>query len=600
MPETPDQDTIESAAVLAVRCLLQQCRSVKARLTENDKTPFVDGHIDLYSSSGCTKKDYIGKIDVQVKGTVHQMHHTKAGHTYPVDVVDLDHYLSVYHGVLYFCAVLEEGSPVAGNVYYAQLLPYDIFQILHGLGSDQGTVRIPFKPFPSDPREIERLLFAFHNDQERQLKAEVAPYSFAGEDGELPPDVTAISVNSQLYKDESITALAGLREAYVYATTTQGSQRVLSKLDNLESFVVGSEAAVSSGDCEFTTVVFKGDHKDGVYLGFEGVSMVIPETGDKVRLKYSLTDGSRKRYRTAAIVCELLRTGELRIDGHRVLGIEAGEDDGDDIKQLEREKRLCGPIVEILDALRIKADWIPSELTPKEIRSLEVMHRAFVEKKPIKNSALSTPATYFEIQGTRVYAAVRMLEDGTYELSDLLSNEPFFVFAPAEDGEGSFMPSDLIPALMALDKDAYRKLVNLDPERLSDQLDRYPVTDGNQNALNQKLLEMLSAYDEGSMQPSALLACAAVLAKRIHGFDQTSPVYLINLLQTLRRRRPLEEDEEDALRNLAIENGNMDIKAAAYALLGERKMAENCLDRCTTAKQEELESLPIGRFFKNQ
>lgn len=58
---------------------------------------------------------------------------------------------------------------------------------------------------------------------------------------------------------------------------------------------------------------------------------------------------------------------------------------------------------------------------------------------------------------------------------------------------------------------------------------------------------MLTAYDEGARQPQGLLACAAVLARRLHEFDQKSQTYLLNLLQTIGRKREFNEEEKSAL-----------------------------------------------------
>ena len=101
-----DNKKKELAAVNAVREAFERVPRVLPSVTENDKTPCVDGIIEVYSSENMEKRgNLIGIIDIQVKGTT-----TKKKTTSPkfaVSVTDLTKYLEVYGGVLYFCGVHE-------------------------------------------------------------------------------------------------------------------------------------------------------------------------------------------------------------------------------------------------------------------------------------------------------------------------------------------------------------------------------------------------------------------------------------------------------------------------------------------------------------
>ena len=111
---------------------------------------------------------------------------------------------------------------------------------------------------------------------------------------------------------------------------------------------------------------------------------------------------------------------------------------------------------------------------------------------------------------------------------------------------------------------------------------------------------MLSAYDKGAKQPHALLACAAILARKLFEFDADSQTYLLNLMQTLKRSRELEDGEKDLLRNLVIDTHDRCVQAAAYALLGDEDMARRCLERCAKAEKAQIENYPISRFFRDE
>lgn len=598
--ETPNDRRIESVAVAAVKDIILSCDTLYPNLDENDKNVLVDGTVEVYSSPELTKENLTGEVTVQVKGTTRKLRTNKRGFVkYSMDVVDLRCFLDVFHGVLLFCVdVGKDARPK--QVYYSALHPYELTRILGGARDGQKTASVRVKPFPSDPREVKRLIIQFHREHESQLKAEVTGYGFLDDKFELPPDVTSFTFTSQLFRGENPISLAGLGDGpYVYSTTKDGLTRVIGKIGDVSMFGMGSEHTISTGDFELATMVTLGGHKDGTYIEFEGVSMILSERDNKATLNWSISGDFRKRYNTARFVLEFLKAGAFAIDGHNLLHIEREAEEDETFHRLEEAVEAYRPFVETLDALGITAKWSPEKMSAKELNDMGFMHRLLVEGRPLEGVELESPVVNFNIQGAQVYALARKREEGGYELVDILSDRLFFVFGfsgqKAEEKEADFDP---VPALMALGEKEFEKVVNLKPDKFSEQLDRFPVTAGNQAPLNQKVLEMLSAYDKGAQQPHALLACAAILARKLHEFDAHSETYLLNLMQTLKRSRELDEGEKNMLRDLAVDTNVRYIQAAAYALLGDKDMAQRCFNRCTKAEKVQIENYPISRFFK--
>lgn len=600
--ETPDDRRIESVAVDAVRSIILKCDTLYPNLDENDKNILIDGTIEVYSSSELTKENLTGEVTVQIKGTTRKLRTNKRGFVkYSMDVVDLRRFLDVFHGVLLFCVAVEKDAR-PGQVYYSALHPYELTRILDGTRDGQKTASVRVKPFPDDPREAKRLIIQFHREHESQLNAEVTGYGFLDDKFELPPDITSFTFTSQLFSGESPISLAGLGDGpYVYGTTKNGLTRVIGKVGDVSMFGVGAEHTVSAGGFEFSTMVMLGDQRDGTCIEFEGVSMILSESNNKASLTWSISGDFRKRYNTARFVLEFLKTGAFAIDDHNVLHIEQEADEDETFRRLEETVNAYRPFVETLDALGITAKWDPEKMTSKELNDMGFMHSVFVEKKLLEGVELRSPVVNFNIQGAQVYALARKREEGGYELLDILSDRLVFVFGyPDQKALDKDLGFDPVPALMALDEEEFAKAVNLKPDKFSEQLDRFPVTAGNQTPLNQKVLEMLSAYDKGAKQPQALLACAAILARKLHEFDTDSQTYLLNLLQALKRRRELEDDEKDLLRNLVIDSHERYVQAAAYALLGDADMARRCLERCTKAEKAQIENYPISLFFRDE
>lgn len=402
-----------------------------------------------------------------------------------------------------------------------------------------------------------------------------------------------------MYKGERVTTIAGLENAYVYGKDMEGQLVVLGKIEDVTMFARGTEVNVASGDFELTTLLMLGDHREGTYIEFEGVSMILRDD-HRVTLSFDIKGPIRRRYNTARFVREFVCTGELKVEGKTLLRTKI-ESDPDLEMRLDEDVRACGEFVETLDALGIAVDWDSADMTTKELNDLALMHRLLVEGKPWAGQDIESPIVHFDIQGCRVYALVRKRGDGSYAFMGLDSDQLCFSFSSPDEKEPEVRgPFEPVPAAMVLGKDDLQKAVNLDPGKLDAQFDRFPVTVGNQTPLNQKLLDMLTAYDEGARQPQGLLACAVVLVRRLHEFDQKSQTYLLNLLQTIGRKREFNEEEKSALEDIALEAPELYTKAAAYALMGYSEMAQVCLSRCSEAERRQIEGYPISRFFVSE
>lgn len=594
-----DRKKIEKAAVNRVSDLIQQCDTIDDKLKEGDKNILIDGFLDLYRSPEQKVENLRGEIPVQVKGTTGKLKPNRHGVVkFTARTEALKRYRDVYHGVLLFVVRVNKNSRLGENVFFAQLLPYDINRILSKTRPDQERASVPIKPFPTDPKEATRIIMALNANREKQLKAKVIAYDFDGDTATLPEGIDSISFSTQLYQGESMTTLAGLENAYVYGKDVEGQPVVLGKIENVAMFARGAEATVASGNFELTTLLMLGDHREGTYLEFEGVRMILGND-HRAMLRFDIKGPIRRRYNTARFVREFMRTGELRVEGKTLLRTEI-ESDPDLERHLDEDVRIYGEFVETLDTLSIVADWDPADMTAKELNDLALIHRLLVEGKPWVGKEIKSPIVHFDIQGCRVYALVQKRGDGSYAFMSLDSDQLCFSFSSPDEKESEVRgPFEPVPAMMALGKDDLQKAVNLDPEKLDAQFNRFPVTVGNQTPLNQKLLDMLAAYDQGARQPQGLLACAAVLARRLHEFDQNSQTYLLNLLQTVRRKREFNEEEMSALEDITLESPELYTKAAAYALMDDLRMAQACLSRCSEDERTQIEDYPISRFFVN-
>ena len=90
------------------------------------------------------------EIPVQIKGTTSKVA-GRDGVKRKVDIVDLEKYLDVYAGVLYFVVFMDSKLSLK-EIYYKQYLPFDIRKALkERKHAGQKTITDKFRPLPKDP-----------------------------------------------------------------------------------------------------------------------------------------------------------------------------------------------------------------------------------------------------------------------------------------------------------------------------------------------------------------------------------------------------------------------------------------------------------------
>lgn len=166
---------VEKLAVAHVESIIAKCSRVQSFITTGDKVPFTDGHIDVYASMTLKKEDWLGKVDVQVKGrTTSRM--PEESPSFRVSRTDMLGYQKD-GGVLFFLVLIhEDGQPSAA--YYALLEPFAIANYLGQVPEKQKSISVPFKRFPSAELEIDRILALCLKTQSHHMATGFDPVLF--------------------------------------------------------------------------------------------------------------------------------------------------------------------------------------------------------------------------------------------------------------------------------------------------------------------------------------------------------------------------------------------------------------------------------------
>lgn len=143
---------IEEKAIRVLRDVLDAAQHLNSIIYENDKTPFFDGVINLHSSSSLTKDDYIGSVDIQVKGTT-QRRPSGNRFNFPLHITDINAYARKPGGAILFVVWMGNDERQIFYKCFSQMEAKHLYDKTQA----QKTVTLCLHTLPTQPEEIEKI-----------------------------------------------------------------------------------------------------------------------------------------------------------------------------------------------------------------------------------------------------------------------------------------------------------------------------------------------------------------------------------------------------------------------------------------------------------
>lgn len=580
-----DNRKIEQNAVNAVKQAFGDVACVYAYIDENDKTECVDGHLQVYSSSSFTVETIEGQLPVQVKGTTSKRKSDRPKRQ--VRVSDLWHYLDIAGGCIYFFVYCGSEARSA-EVFYRLLLPYDLKKILAEVPEQQGRVSLRFDRLPSDAAELTRLVRRAVKDRAKQrVVAGIAPKTIEEfEDVGLCFDECEFGI--ELLEGETPASLAPYKNGlYIYGKSPWGESYPLDKLENIVGVAVGSQHVVSSGDVSLNTMVMAGENEKGEHVFFRGFDVDLSTSKFTLNETGTLTE----RIEDLALMRAMMQTGELFIDGN---GFARGcKLNGNDLAPLENRMQSLEIIKRVVDVLHYKPELDVSALTPQDLRNIETIHWGLVEGELLHYENRQSGYGYVTLADHPVKLVFYRVAEDMYRMVDGLSLDDLTVSVFSRGKEG--VPVTVAPLFVQTTQD-YMELANIDAEVFAATLQQYPVTEASSVYVSAKMLEMLSAYDQGALCADELLKCCEMTAGALDSFVNRE-VTLINRCQIAARKRDLTSEEKFELMAIQLNSDSVLSKACAAALRGDSDMASELRASLDEGTRATLDSWPVSCFF---
>lgn len=582
-----DNRKIEQNAVTAVRSAFSDVENVLPHLDENDKTECTDGYLQLYSSKAFTVDTVLGQLPVQIKGTISKRKSDTPKKS--VRIADLKHYLNIAGGCIYFVVYCGK-DVVTPEVFYRLMLPYDLKGILAKVTEGQKSISLHFNKLPSNSNELTRLITRAVKDKAKQQSSagiamrSLDDYRRAG----IP--FKKCEFNIDLLAGEEPTGLAAYKNGfYIYGKTAWGEIYPIDKLENIVGVAAGVERTVSSGDVSYKALVFNGEDENGEHTFFRGFDIRNAEKS----LSLEETGTLSERIEDLSLMKTTVETGSLCIDGH--ICVHGIKSDKFDMDSLNRRLNCLMLIKRVVDALHLKAELDISALTEQDLRIIHAINYGIVEGKLLHYENRQSGYARINLCGHTIKLVFCEEKPDLYRMYDALQLEDravaVYTHGPNETDR------EIVAPLLVLTPEEYKTIENIDVNVFKNTLSKYPINETNASYVNNKMLEMLLAYDDDARCAEDLLQCCVVTVEALKKYTDEETT-LINKCQIVARSRDLTDAERDALAHIQMESPNIFAKVCAAALRGDREMALSLKHTMHAEDQAAFDTWPITRFLR--
>lgn len=590
---------IEKIATSAVVTALSKTDRLSGFINSGDKEPCWDGSIYIHEDKKHSKKN-LKKVATQVKGKLVKAGAPKDTVKYPVSYDDLNAYM-MNGGTLFFVVHIDSCSGDAIQIYYAELLPFKIKEILN---TKKDSYQIVCRKFPANNLQKTELLLNFHDNAQRQTSfagRELPTIEELSKQGVLESLTFHYTSVGKMHSHFSLPQKIDGKSLTLYANVKGGSAPIpVQYCENIREFSMrsGTDDPVCVNGKEFCkgyTIVTTAENIE-LHVG-SCVHLIAPNIDNPtetiaVSVKFKVKGTLKERIRGVELILAIKEHGALTIAGHD-FPVKFSDTDLSSMRAQEYQDLLLGykRAQELLDVMHVKKDLDFDACTEEDIEKLNLLIATIGDKKLTKQP----PKTEAQVQIVTIanlkIAVAYLPKDGGYAIWDYFGNR----FAVDwRDGEKEPVRISQFSTMVA---DDFLNLDNLNLEMILDDYQNLEMHAGLHELANATMLEILKAYDKQPL--TELLEAAKGMCTWLASYPEFTmdEVITINNLQIALRERSLSFEEKATLYRIIGTTEDVFYKIGALLLLDEQAEAKNLLDTLGPEEAEKFMAFPIYKKF---
>ncbi len=568
----------------------------------SDTEPSWDGFIYVINKKNSYVKSKLGKVPVQIKGKYNIFLESKEI-SYPVNIRDLENYL-YDGGVIYFVVYVSDNDH---SIYYVQLEPVKIKEILSNISESQITKNIVLKKLPKMEIDIVNIFKSFLYNKQKQM-------SFI--DGDLYT-IDDFTKNSD--KVEFIFTLSGLglcednlqtyielNNVYMYAKIPE-SPILIPVSGNITKMIMVEDTDLNIGinGKVFYDNQIRERERETVKLSFgDSFEFIIDKKNEKYTFNYKMSDFVRCALKDIEFLIELHKNKGFEVNEF-FLDVSSAIDNANDfeIEEYQNLIKRNKKIVELLDFLNIQGDLDCSKLSRTEWRDIEVLIKGIIDKKEVELKENLPCIVTLPIQNYNIPIYITKLGNGKCVIEDIFKVKDNVLYYSNHGEEKRYS----VPIFRFMNPDQLVKCSTLRCDILLSEYQRLNSEDNNiLSDANYFLLNCIKAADLCEFDPDKRKDFLELSLNIVNWLEVESIKYngtsdditQLNKLQIIKRQRKLTTSESDWLFEITESNIADDtLKFGASILLNEKNRAERIFSKFSVKQREEYQEYPIYFLF---
>lgn len=598
-------NTIERLSVNYLKIRLMATEYLDPYINEGDKEPSWDGNVYILEDPQKNTKNKLGKVPVQVKGKSVSSIFSSNTITYPVEVIDLNNYLED-GGILYFVVYLLKDDH---TIYYAQLEPIKIKEILINIDKEQKTKSITLKKLPDNNLDIVNIFKSFLYNRKKQLSFiseelyTLDKLSDLSEGTKLTFSLSGLGLNRQ-----GLQKYIDLNNVYMYAEIP-GLPVSIPIVGNITSLTerINVPSLISNNGKDFYTNVFIEEHKGlmKIIIG-KSFNIFVNET-DKANRKYTINYDLTSSFRNAIVDLEFLillyeKNGFYLNDEFIDVSLSKETVEKFNLEECKEVLKMYRKLEDLLYYLNIKDDLDMNKFSPEDETTINVLIDGLIDREELKLNEEFDLIGMLRFQGLNIPLIFDKQKNGKYIIEELFNyKKPTrLVMKDLENKNELMVPMFRILDHIQLSQCSTLRLDRLLPDyKLYHSKENNLLSDANHFAL---ILIKASDYcDDLECRKEELLDVGLDFYQWIQEKNQTeenAEILELNRLQILKRKNDLSEADINFLYQLTnSEKYNATLKFGAHVLLEEYVRAERVYEKLDKNIKKEYENYPIYNLY---
>ena len=554
--------------------ILKNSEFLSPYINSNDKTPLWDGNIYIYNKNPKTNDTFEGKIDVQIKGR--KVDYFKDNNIYQFKTETLRGYQKEIKGTLLL--VVDFISIDNYKVYYCNLLPVDLYQILKELRDEQKTVSLKLKEINENTAlNFKNVCINFYKNSIRQANKKIIEESEFNNIEEIKFEVFAKQSEYEEYLETAdVYTYAKLRDTHEEVATVKGQWKKYSTIKS--NISINGKKFYS----EYTVV---GKNTNEVIVGPITINL-----HDRI-IHIKLEGTPKKRIKDLEFIINILKEKYIMFDNRKFnLPFTNKELIKKNIpiygKQLDYFKK----VVKVYNFFKTEFDIDYDKLNEKDLKNL---HHLINLYDGIFTSEMKELQKYYI--NINKYKFVFVLSFNGNKLYNFYSQEMVDNTLCVIESNGKKTKTSIYSNLLP---EEYLNVSNFNEKIIEKSFKKLELNDEVFDSINFLLLSFLSAYDQSNDRKYLNLADKL---SQINCKNRNNDIDLINSKQIKFRKKNLSFTDKKTLKAISEKDeykNNYQILCCIAILLNNNFDFDMYYKKLNKKDKEKFNEWPINNLIK--